>query len=317
MNPLIEKAIQRIPSQLRRDVFRFVPIWSGEKKPFEPKWNMPGGNNYPYDHPKLAAFLIEGHNWGTCAGFGDLIIFDADEERLSELGIIDALPETFTVRTGGGGLHKYYICPNFEDKIIMFDRELKDPDGKPLHLGEIQTLGFQAVGPGSLHPNGKRYVVEEDRPIAEITWSQIYEPVAGKVDFGTAKAPRKKHFAVKVRDVSRRDPFEDLSIKNVIYPKGNVRKNGPVVQGSHPVHGSQHGYNFKIDSDENTWVCYRCGSGGGPALAIAMMEGLLRCDQCHKKALRGDLFVEVLKIAERRGYIKPRRPEMELEVYDL
>jgi hypothetical protein len=143
----LKNAFRRIPTQLRRDEFRFVPIWSGTKAPFERRWNVPGsGTNYKYDDPKLAAYLLEGHNFGICTGMGDLIIFDADElTRLQELGILDDLPPTFRVRTGGGGLHKYYICRDIERKAIMYDLELKDPDhpDKPLHLGEIQTLGFQ------------------------------------------------------------------------------------------------------------------------------------------------------------------------------
>ena len=137
LNPLIEKAIQRIPKQLRNDNFRLVPIWVGSKKPFEKDWNVDGGNNYRFDDPKLAAFLQEGHNCGICTGIGDLLIFDSDNElRLKELGIADKLPITFMVRTGAGGLHRYYICKDSGDKIIMYDLVLKK-DAKPLHLGEI------------------------------------------------------------------------------------------------------------------------------------------------------------------------------------
>lgn len=107
---LIEKAIQRIPAQLRREEFRFVPILSGEKRPFELQWNVPGGNNYRFDDPKLAGYLLSSYNWGTCTGMGGLIIFDSDAEvRLEEIGVAADLPKTFAVRTGGGGLHRVSI----------------------------------------------------------------------------------------------------------------------------------------------------------------------------------------------------------------
>lgn len=43
--------------------------------------------------------------------------------------------------------------------MVLEDPELKDLDGDPLHLGEIQALGEQVVGPGSLHPNGNKISV--------------------------------------------------------------------------------------------------------------------------------------------------------------
>jgi len=164
----------KIPRQLQRNEFRFVPIQFGSKKPFESKWNKRGGNNYTYDDPKFRGYLQEGYNWGTCTGMGDLIIFDSDQEvRLNEIGVAQKLPSTFSVRTGGGGIHRYYICKDHGDKIIMYDTDALDEKGKPLHLGEVQTLGFQAVGPGSTHPNGSKYQIETDEPIAEVRWEDI------------------------------------------------------------------------------------------------------------------------------------------------
>lgn len=52
--------------------------------------------------------------------------------------------------------------------MVLEDPELKDLDGDPLHLGEIQALGEQVVGPGSLHPNGNYYKVIADVPIATV-----------------------------------------------------------------------------------------------------------------------------------------------------
>jgi hypothetical protein len=307
-NPLIQKAVSRIPSQLHREEFRFVPIWAGSKRPFEPKWNVEGGNNYRYDDPKLAAYLLEGHNWGTCTGMGNLIIFDSDNEiRLKELGISDALPDTFIVRTGGGGLHRYYICPDAGDKIIMFDLCLKDQDhpDKPMHLGEVQTMGFQGVGAGSLHPNGLRYKVESDLPIAEVAWSTIYNVLEGKVEFSLAEEKEEVSKVIRVKRPGERDPFEDVNIEDILYPVGNVKRHGSTIKGAHPIHGSEGGQNFQIDTAKNTFFCYRCWKGGGPALAIAIKEGLLRCDEAGKGVLRGEKYLELLKIARQRGYIEP------------
>ena len=313
---LIQKAVSRIPWQLQRPEFRFVPIWDGEKKPFEHGWNRPGGANYSYNDPKLAGYLLEGHNYGICAGMGDLIVFDSDHTRLSELGILDDLPPTFTVRTGGGGTHRYYVCRDIEHKAVMYDRELRNEKGEALHLGEIQTLGFQAVGPGSLHPNGKRYTVEIDAPIAEIAWQELYSILEGKIEFGLAptdQEPKKKHFAIKVTDPKRQDPFEDVGIDDVFYPRGSLRRSGSIIKGEHPIHGSTGGHNFQIDTRENSWFCFRCWKGGGPALAVAVSEGILRCDECGPGVLRGELFTRTLEAARNKGLIRDKKPLMKVE----
>ena len=314
---LIQKAVSRIPWQLRRPEFRFVPIWSGQKKPFEHGWNRPGGANYTYDDPKLAGYLLEGHNYGVCAGMGDLVIFDSDHPRLTELGILDDLPQTFSVRTGGGGTHRYYLCRDIERKAIMYDRVMKNEKDEPMHLGEIQTMGFQAVAAGSLHPNGERYTVEVDEPIATITWGKLYQILEGKVEFGLAPADqeqkREKQYAVKATSPGREDPFEDISIESILYPHGHVRRAGSIIKGSHPIHGSTNGANFQIDTRENTWFCFRCWKGGGPALAVAVSEGILDCDQCGRGVLRGELFTQTLEAARGRGLIRERKPLMKVE----
>ena len=112
------------------------------------------------------------------------------------------------------------------------------------------------------------------------------------------------------------DHFEDCSIEDILFPTGNLKQHGGIVKGSHPVHGSTNGYNFQIDTQENTWFCFRCWSGGGPALAVAVREGILRCDQCHKGVLRGDLFIQTVKAAEDWGYIKRRKPRIVVERWD-
>lgn len=302
-NPLIEKAIARIPEQLRRDEFRFVPINFGEKRPFEPKWNKPDGNNYPYNSGTLAAYLIQNYNWGTCTGMGDLIIFDSDNEpRLKKIGVSRELPATFSVRTGGGGLHRYYVCHDHGDKIIMFDRKMVDDKGKPLHLGEVQTMGFQAVGPGSTHPNGNKYRVEVHEPITEVEWDDIFSILDGRVEFGIAETTQKTK-TYRVRHPNKSDPFEDVYVEDIFRPHGKVKERDGILTGSHPIHGSTGGQNFQVNTKTNSWFCFRCWSGGGPALAIAVKEGLIDCKEARKGVLRGELYMRLVEIARDRGYI--------------
>ena len=175
----IEQSALKIPDRLRqhRDL-RYVLIREKEKKPSESKWQSE--KNYSADSPKLLGHLVKGGNYGIACGFGSLVVFDSDEEeRLSELGITNKLPRTFTVRTGGGGTHRYYFCPELKDKITLFDPIMNEPKhpGHPLHLGEIQSNGQQVVGPGSIHPNGNQYEVIDDWEIAEISLAELMDAI--------------------------------------------------------------------------------------------------------------------------------------------
>ena len=201
-----------IPSELKKNKdLRFLLIRRKEKKPFEDfwthskledaiadwetrfaAWNENGKKGYLPKKPKsltnysatdlkLVKHIAAGGNFGVAAGCGGVAIFDSDaEDRLQELGVFEKLPPTFRVKTGRGGFHRYYYIPDLDSKIILFDKTRKDPNhpDDALHLGEIQWFGTQAVGPGSIHPNGKKYEVEDDLPIATITKAQLMEAIS-------------------------------------------------------------------------------------------------------------------------------------------
>lgn len=302
IDPAFLRAVERIPWQLQRPEFRFAPIWIGQKKPFEYGWTQE--KNYVFDDPIFLAYLEAGHNFGILCGRGGLIVFDGDQwDRLVELGIANKIPPTFTVRTGGGGIHRYYVCADLMDTLKLFDKELKDSKGYALHLGEVQALGAQVVCAGSLHPNGSRYKIEQDLPIAEISKDFLINLLEANVLFNWSK-PKEK--ASRVRHASGfDDPFRDVSVEDVLRPIKAVRS-GHILQGAHPVHGSKHGRNLLIDTRLNVWWCWRCRTGGGPALATAVVAGLISCEKAGKGALRGELFNATVRYAREKGIIRDR-----------
>jgi putative DNA primase/helicase len=72
-------------------------------------------------------------------------------------------------------------------------------------------------------------------------------------------------------------------------------------QGAHPLHGSEGGMNFCVHPTEG-WYCHRHNSGGDGLLWLAVKHGLIKCEEAKPGALRGQLFVEVCKLAQKEGF---------------
>jgi hypothetical protein len=49
----------------------------------------------------------------------------------------------------------------------------------------------------------------------------------------------------------------------------------------HPVHGATHGGNVSLNVNDDTWYCHRCHSGGGVIELIAVIEGIIDCDEAQ------------------------------------
>jgi len=139
-----------VAKQLESEGFRFCKVQKKDKKPFEAGWSKKG---YKWNDQALQGWLEAGGNYGCLGGHGDLVILDADDlPRLQELGVIDLLPESFTVRTPGrGGWHIYLICPGMGKKMALYDPEKTAMDGKGremyVHVADLVAQGMQAVGP--------------------------------------------------------------------------------------------------------------------------------------------------------------------------
>lgn len=280
MDPSFTRALDKIHHRLRIDAFRVVPILNGSKKPEGVRWSTDA--NYPYNHAVMAGYLANGHNYGILTGVGGLVVLDIDDlARMEALGIVCKLPETFAVRTGRGGLHIYLLCPELREKLILEDPELIDDDGDPLHLGELQALGQQVVGPGSRHPNGNLYEVVKDLPIATITKAellQILSPLKQVSTQGAEQTRRHRRGGSSIGDL--------IPIDQVAWPRNVRERSGAEVRGSHPLHDSTSGKNFSINTAKNCWHCFRHKSGGGPLEWIAVQKGIISCADAKPGCLR-------------------------------
>jgi len=293
-----------IPPQLQNPAFRFIRVAAKSKRPIDQDWQETA--NYQFDSSDLLQHLQDGGNYGIICGPGEVRVLDCDElARLEELGVLAKFPQTFAVQSRAGRVHRYYLIPELKKKIVLFDPILKDENGQPLHLGEIQGPGTQIVAPGSIHSvTGEPYKVIDDSPIAALSLEEVKAAIEG------LKTSRVTEQILHRTETSPKedDQFRNIRIDDIAYPKGETRRIGDEIQGTHPTHGSTTGKNFRIDLKKNTWYCDRCHSGGGPALWLAVESGILRCDQAASGALRGDDFRKVLRIAEERGLVKKNLP---------
>ena len=272
-----------IPEKLKNLDFRFVLINKGTKRPFEKDWQNTA--NYNFEALKLKEHIQKNQNYGVLGGYGNLAIIDCDLPQ-AEHAVEKYLPKTFSVRTGRGGRHFYYICKDLKKPIRLKDTHAGD-------IGDVQSKGKQVVGPGSLHENGNTYKVEDNIDLEEVTAAQIKYALR---DFliikEKAEAPEKpEHQNI------------EMNISDVISLSG-FTKQGSEYFGSHPVHGSSGGMNFWINTSKNIWHCFRHDTGGGPLSLIAVQEGIIDCGEATAGALRGEKFLKTIEVAKEKYRLK-------------
>jgi len=282
LKPIPQKKLNQciiIPQKLQDQMLRFCRVQRGKKKPFEKDWP-----NKPYTYQDIQQYLGN-ENYGVLCGYGNLSVIDCDKDELVEV-VKDKFPKTFTVKTGGGGMHFYYFIPGLEKKII-----LEKGKGHENHYGEVQSKGTQVVGPGSIHPNSEYYSVIDNSPIETLTREELYSKLKDYINDIQESEKAAEDERNSYTDI------DSLSITD-IWSTAGMKKQGDEYYGAHPTHGSTGGMNFWINPLKNTWHCFRCNSGGGPLSAIAVQHGLIGCQEARAGSLRGAKAIDALKIAQ-------------------
>ena len=246
----------------------------------------------PLSMEEIKPWLTEGCNYAVIAGKG-LIIIDLDDPTLAE-----KIPETLTVETGRKGLHLYYRS-NITDNAVL-DKNLEN--GEKENVGHVQVKRKYVLGPGSIHPNGNIYTIKKDLPLAWITKDQLDSAFNGLIKWHSKEEYEKQANAEYTQSGILISKVADL-------PK-LTKRNNDEYQGAHPIHGSETGQNFCVNITKNVWHCFRHETGGGPLQLIAVLEGIIECEDATPGALRGDLFKQTLQIAkEKYGYVEPENQE--------
>jgi putative DNA primase/helicase len=288
-----------IPTNLR--ALRFNLLKPRGKEAIEKDW--PDKANYPYDDPKLIAHISKGGNYGVLAK-PEAVIIETDTAEFAER-VRKNLPPSFTDRSPG------HHCPHFYYKLLDPNHELRtmplfiESNGSKLNVGHIKCGNSYVVGPHCTHPNGQTYQIVDERPLAQVTASQVLEVIAPYIARKSHEAEKelaKHHATVLEFDITK---IVDLN---------QLHRQGGEYFGAHPVHGSETGRNFHINPETNEWFCFRCMSGGGPFQLLAVLQQVITCEQTAE--LRGEKFKQVLQVARERDLV-PKDMSLDTDPFEM
>lgn len=205
----------KIPDKLKREGIRFVLLERSGKKPFQEKWQL---KNIKFDDKELLVHLKNGGNYGVMGGGENKLLIVDFDSKVTQRELANKMPETFTVKTGSGMLHKYFFSDNSKS-FKIFDSEM-------MTALDVQGEGKQVVGPGSIHPNGNTYQIVDDRKIAFIPYAELRALI-----LPLDRKPKKKQKEWEKPENYRHDNFLDevksqVSIEKVLSDFGiDVSKN--------------------------------------------------------------------------------------------
>ncbi len=279
-----------IPLQLKDCSFNRV--LKRTKKPFELDWT-----NKPYTYQQINQYFPN-ENYGVMTGINNLGVLDDDSEDKILIKMFEELfKESFRVRD-----HYYINLIGWDGKKIIFF----DDGGK--HLGELQGLGQMVVGPGSIHPSGDTYTLIKDIPIKEIHFENFKSCFKDLIP----KEKRKNEYEGKTKWEG--DNISNITISSIISLASLKSMGNSCYQGEHPEHGSSGGMNFRVDSLNNVWYCFRCTSGGGPSELIGVMEGVISCSEAGGSCYSSDQAKQVIELARKNYGLRTPEPKEKLEV---
>lgn len=284
--------MEPLPNKLQNRSLRFILVRPNDKPPIESRWQHE--NNYEYDDPKLINHLTNGGNVGIVCGkqSDGLRVLDDDSPNNELIKIFeDTFGRTLRIRD-----HFYFKFDTREsDKIILSHKTKLYPNSKGVmspHVGECQGTSTFVVTCPSIHPDGSKYELIDDKPIQTISYEkfrEVFKDYLQKPKTKVTRAPSQSNWSG--------DNITDIPIGNILGSVDLQDMGNGCLQGAHPVHGSNNGKNFRVNITDNTWYCFRCQSGGGPSELIAVMEGIVDCSQVGPSCYSTEQAQEVIKVA--------------------
>lgn len=241
-----------IHHRLRNDRHRYILVSKKSKKPVDTGWTTK--NQHRHDSPTLLKHIEAGGNYGIATGNGDLCAVDYDQLQ-TQKELSKKLPPTFVVKSGSGLEHHYYYVKDAESFKILDDK--KDT------VLDFQAKGKQLIGPGSTHPNGNKYTVTKDIPIAEIPFSKL------KAIFSSHFPPdwQPKSWNTKTLEYAAKTSSDEgiqaiknnIPIVDYLDELGIDTKKNPT---GCPLHSSKGGKCLSFNAKLDLWKCFHCEEGG-------------------------------------------------------
>lgn len=286
--------MNKIPKQLQKGGINFVLLKPKEKIPFQTGWQ---NKVISFDNSELKMHLENGGNYGVMGG-GEkkLIIVDFDCKEVQDK-VSEKLPKTFTVKTGSGLLHKYFLTDTCKSFKIM--RENFDT------IADIQGEGKQVVGANSIHPNGNKYEVIDDSEIAFINYSELQALLS---PFDEKKKEKTiTEFTKEKKEYNTEDDDIISTIKSYVKPVDVLNYAGVDTSKnptSCPLHSSKGGK--CLGFNDETIHCFHCD---GSWNIFSFIQDYKKCD--FKESLDicaeiGNLTNELEKSREKYLETKPR-----------
>jgi P4 family phage/plasmid primase-like protien len=240
-------------------------------------------------------------DWSGCNGFGILLgkqtkdnrylaVIDYDtknnkktpEEReayqkavTKGKEIFDAFPTTTKEKTVNEGLHKLY-----------WSKVKPKTDGSYHDTAALELLGENklcVMRPSYGYSNIGSDVITEVESLEETFYSILKQHGFSRNEESEFQ--------------NQQDAYSFEIGKIVDLSKLTKQANGYEYQGPHPIHDSTTEHNFCVNIKTGTWFCFRHNSGGGVLQYLAMREGIIKCEQAKKGALRGKKFHDTLELA--------------------
>jgi P4 family phage/plasmid primase-like protien len=249
---------------------------------------------FTYDNPVLLAHIANGGNYGVVTG-PDRFVVAADTKEV-EKAIEERLPRTFTQKS-----------PRHKVKHSFFYGTLTRPiECKPTAQGDpcadVKFGNAYVLGPGSKFEDYGEYIISDDVPIATITEDQLSAALDEFI-----KVRKKPKISKDMAILFTKNPELNFPITQIIPNIDALMQTGNSLMGPHPTHGSTTGSNFHVETEKNVWKCFRTGhGGGGPLELLAVLNGIIECEETGKGCLRGDKFKQTVAKAQELGLVSEK-----------
>lgn len=302
--------------------FKFIKLVGATAKEIK----KPQGVNWKVsttDVEGIKKHIAEGGNHGVFTGDNGLVIPDFDSPPLYALAL-EIFPKTYASKSKKGG-HLYYKNNEIK-KTIHIDR-----DG--VRVLDILAGNSYVCGAGCTWYYEKENitftsVIKNNSEIAQITAQEISNCLAEMgISWQLKKDKGKEEVGVNLlHDEQQYEKGDVVKVLKIWVEKrgGNIpwlsemeKKGGTKWDVPHPVHGAATGVNFSIETEKNLWFCFHHGVGGGLLSLIAVLEGIIRCEEAGKGGLRGEGFKEAQRLAQEAYGVKPKTPTLDSQPLPL